>query len=121
MEPRRRLLERERADILRQVLPQPREKLCAAHVRLCPERADLTSCVDTCVRPAAAGYFHRLAEQACQQRLYLFLYGVARVALLLPAAVPAAVIAEREPEISHCRPLRVSVYTIGGLRARHIC
>ena len=72
-------------------------------------------------RPDAAGYFHRLFEQPCQQRLQLFLYGIACVPLLLPAAVPAAVIAEREFEILHCPRLRASVYTISILHARHIC
>ena len=37
MKPRRRFFKRERADVLRQVLPQPREKLRTAHVHLCPE------------------------------------------------------------------------------------
>ena len=82
---RLRLLQRERADVLRQMLPQGAQQLLTAERRL--------------------GQLDLLPEQPPQQPLEPGLQRVRGVPLPLPAAVARALIAQRELEIPHDPPL----------------
>ena len=101
MEPLRRFLERERADILRQIFPEQRQKLRAGLVRFRPEGADLPPGMNAGVRTAAACDLHFLSQRAGEQRFKLGLHRLGGVSLLLPAAVARAVVGKRQFVILH--------------------
>ena len=101
MEPLRRFLKRESADILRQIFPEQRQKLRAGLFRFRPEGAHLHSRVDAGIRAAAARDLDGLLQRAGEQRLELALHRLGGVSLLLPAAVARAVVAKRQFIILH--------------------
>ena len=101
MEARRRLLERDRADVLGQVAADLREQRFAVELRVGAEGTDLCERVHAGIRSARAGDLDALSEQAAEQRFEFALYRVVAVALALPTVIAAAVIAERELEIAH--------------------
>ena len=117
MEARLSLLERKRADILRQIAPDLAQELVAGKLCLRAERADLPQRMYARVRPPGARNLDALGKQPRQQHFELALYGVVAVALPLPAVVTAAVIAERELEIPHgVFPFFSSCFIIPPLR-----
>ena len=61
----------------------------------------LTQRVYARVRPPAASELRLLSENAAQERFKLLLYRSGRVALLLPAAVFSAVVADGKFKIPH--------------------
>ena len=111
----RRLLERERADVLREAAPHRCEYLAAGHIRLCTKGAYLPPRVYPGVGAPRAGDLHVLPEYAGEKRLRFRLHGAAGVPLTLPAAVARPVLAQRQPVVFHTiAPFIVFILLPGG-------
>ena len=93
------------ADVLREVGAQGRKQLFAGKPGLGAEGGRLLSGMDAGVRASGAVDLNALTEQAGERLLQLALNGRAGVALALPAAVTAAVVAQLHFKVSHHRSL----------------
>lgn len=104
MKPGRRLRKRRRADILRQIVPQGLQDLLTGQLRVPPEGNHLFPGVDSRVRPAGGGRFHRLGQGPAEHRLHLPLDGGPRYSPGAPAPVSRPVVAQGQAKIPPAYP-----------------